>query len=75
MTKKRSRANARNIAKEIHEGLQTILALHEVASPAVVQITARIPFEMHERIRLHTFKTRESINSMILRGLEQQLQR
>ena len=42
---------------------------------AVVQITARIPVAMHERLRRHTFDTRESINSMILEGLEAQLKK
>ncbi len=36
----------------------------------IVQITARIPVELHERLRRHVFETRESINSMILEGLE-----
>lgn len=43
------------------------------AEDNVVQITARIPATMHSRLRRHKFETRESINSMILDGLEAQL--
>ena len=49
------------------------------AAPApsgeTVSITARIPVELHERLRRHTFETRESINSLILEGLEAHLKK
>lgn len=45
------------------------------ASGEIVSITARIPVELHERLRRHTFETRGSINAMILEGLEAMLKK
>jgi len=41
----------------------------------VVQVTARIPIDLHERLRRYTFEERVSLNSLILEGLEAVLKR